>query len=156
MLRMTKQADYGIVLMTHMACDAGRRFAAPELAEETQLPLPTVSKVLKLLARGDLLDSTRGVKGGYSLAASPDEINVADMIEVLEGPIAFTECIEDAPGNCSQEAICQIRGNWQRINRAVRESLERISLADLTEQMAPPLIQISSAGPRDAAQPDAR
>lgn len=152
MLRMTKQADYGIVLMTHMACDEERRFAAPELAEETQLPLPTVSKVLKLLARGDLLDSTRGVKGGYSLAASPREINVADMIEVLEGPIAFTECIEEAPGSCSQEAVCQIRGNWQRINRAVRESLERISLADLTGQMAAPLVQISST----SARPEAR
>lgn len=145
MLRMTKQADYGIVLLTRMAQEEERRFAAPELAEETHLPLPTVSKVLKILSRAGVLDSTRGVKGGYSLARAPEGINVADMIEALEGPIAFTECIEDTPGSCSQEASCNIRGNWQRINEAVRGALECISLADLTSPLSPRLVQIASA-----------
>ena len=145
MLRMTKQADYGIVLMSHLAIHAGRRFAAPELAQQTRLPLPTVSKILKLLGRGGLLDSHRGVKGGYSLAEAPEEISVARMILVLDGPIAFTECIEDAPGECSQEAFCRVRGNWQRINRAVREALESISLADLSVSMASPLVQLGDS-----------
>lgn len=147
MLRMTKQADYGIVLLTRMACEEGRRFAAPELADETNLPLPTVSKVLKILSRAGVLDSTRGVKGGYSLARAPEETNVAEMIEALEGPIAFTECIEDTPGVCSQESSCNIRGNWQLINEAVRGALQRISLADLTSPIPPRLVQIASARP---------
>lgn len=147
MLRMTKQADYGIVLLTRMACEGERRFAAPELAEETHLPLPTVSKILKVLARSGILDSTRGVKGGYCLAGPPEAINIADMIEALEGPIAFTECIEDSPGSCSQEASCNVRGNWQLINEAVRGALERITLADLTSPLSPRLVQISSSRP---------
>ncbi|MDA8016172.1 MAG: SUF system Fe-S cluster assembly regulator [Thermoanaerobaculia bacterium] len=142
---MTKQADYGIVLLTRMAREEGRRFAAPELAEETHLPLPTVSKILKILSRSGLLHSTRGVKGGYSLARAAVGINVADMIEALEGPIAFTECIEDSPGSCSQEASCTIRGNWQRINEAVRGALERITLSDLTAPISPRLVQIASS-----------
>ena len=77
MLRMTKQADYGIVLMTYCASRPGQRFAAPELAAETRLPAPTVSKILKLLAREGLLESHRGVKGGYSLARRPEQITVA-------------------------------------------------------------------------------
>ena len=145
MLRMTKQADYGIVLLTRMACEEERRFAAPELAEETHLPLPTVSKILKILSRAGVLDSTRGVKGGYSLSRAPEETNVADMIEALEGPIAFTECIEDTPGSCSQESNCNIRGNWQLINDAVRGALQRISLADLTGPIPPRLVQITSS-----------
>ena len=137
MLRMTKQADYGIVLMTQMAMDAKRRFTAPELAAITQIPSPMVSKILKLLGRERVLESHRGVNGGYSLARDPRRISVADMIEALDGPIAFTECIEDTPGCCSQEAICRLRTNWQRINLALRQALENISLEELTRPMAP-------------------
>ncbi|MEM6792358.1 MAG: SUF system Fe-S cluster assembly regulator [Acidobacteriota bacterium] len=151
---MTKQADYGIVLLSIMAVQPERRFAAPELAGETQLPQPTVSKIMKLLARGGVLDSHRGVKGGYSLSTHPDDISVARLIEVLDGPIAFTECIEDSPGECSQEATCHLRGNWQRINRAVRSALEQITLAELAIPMAPPLVQLNvSQEHRATAQP---
>lgn len=131
MLRMTKQADYGIVLMTHMAEEPERLYNAPELAREAQLPQPTVSKILKLLARGDLLDSQRGVKGGYSLKGAPQDINVAEIITTLDGPIAITECI-DSPGDCSLEPICPVRGNWQHINQAIRHALENITLAEMT------------------------
>ena len=143
MLRMTKQADYGIVLLTHLACHPNRRFAAPELAAATQLPLPTVSKILKLLGREGLLDSHRGVKGGYSLARNPRRITVAEMISALDGPIAVTECIEDSPGECSQESVCHMRANWQRINLAVRQALESITLAELTNPQAP-LVQLGN------------
>lgn len=142
---MTKQADYGIVLMTRMARGiAERRFTAPDLARDTSLPLPTVSKILKLLAKDGLLESHRGVKGGYSLSRDPRRITVAAMISALDGPIAFTECIEDTPGVCSQESFCRLRGNWQRINLSVREALEAISLAELAEPEAP-LVQLGNS-----------
>lgn len=145
MLRMTKQADYGIVLLSRMAGQASARFAAPELAAETHLPLPMVSKILKILARGGLLISHRGAKGGYSLAVLPQEITVARMISVLDGPIAFTECSDEgSPGLCSQEAGCLIRNNWQRINLAVRDALEAITLAELAAPSnAGQLVQLS-------------
>lgn len=155
MLRMTKQADYGIVLMTVCANQPGHRFTAPELAAETRLPAPTVSKILKLLAREGLLESRRGVKGGYSLARNPDQITVATMISALDGPIAFTECIEDTPGVCSQESVCRLRTNWQRINQTVRQALESISLAELADPQALPLVQLGSneaIGARDLGQ----
>lgn len=142
MPRLTKQADYGIVLMTFLAKRTDRHFAAPELAAETRLPLPTVSKILKLLVREGLLISRRGAKGGYSLIRSPDQISVAEMISALDGPIAFTECIEDAPGVCSQESVCQLRGNWQLINRAICLALEGISLEELTHPLSLPLVQL--------------
>lgn len=144
MLRMTKQADYGTVLMTHLAGEPGRLFTAPELAAETSLPLPTVSKILKLLGREGLLASQRGVKGGYSLVRDPGDISIADMITVLDGPIAFTECIEGSPGVCSQESVCRLRGNWQIINRAIRQALESISLAELIHPMGPPVVRLDS------------
>ncbi len=79
MLRITKQADYGIVLMTLLARDADHRFSAPDLSTITRIPLPMVSKILKLLVRDDLLASHRGVKGGYTLARPASEISVAEI-----------------------------------------------------------------------------
>ena len=134
MIRITKQTDYGIVLLTHLASQPERHLNAPELASETQLPLPMVSKILKLLVREGLLLSHRGVKGGYSLGRSPAEITMAEIIAALEGPIAITECV-DVSSDCSHEQLCPVRSNWHRINAAVRGSLEGISLAEMTHPL---------------------
>jgi FeS assembly SUF system regulator len=136
MIRITKQTDYGIVLLTHMAAAPERRANAPELATETRLPLPMVSKILKLLVREGVLLSHRGVKGGYGLGRSPEEISMAEVITALEGPIAITECVDDHSG-CSHEAFCGVRGRWNRINTALRETLEGITLAEMAEQARP-------------------
>ena len=90
MIRITKQTDYGIVLLTHMAAHADRQYNAPDLAAEAHLPLPMASKILKLLAREGVLVSHRGVKGGYSLGRHPQAISMAEIIAALEGPIAIT------------------------------------------------------------------
>ena len=143
MLRITKQTDYGIVLLSRMAAEPTRLFNAPELAAEVQLPLPTVSKILKLLARDALLASHRGVKGGYSLARPPEVIAIAEVITCLDGPIAMTECVDDdSPGLCQQQGHCPTQANWQVINRAVRRALEGISLRDMAEPLTRPLVQI--------------
>lgn len=129
MIRLTKQADYGIVLMTQLASTG--QAAAAELAIQTHLPGPMVSKILKLLAKGGLLTSHRGVRGGYELARSAAEVSVADVILALEGPIALTECSEHSDHECSYEAFCRVKENWQRINQAVRGALEDITIADM-------------------------
>jgi FeS assembly SUF system regulator len=130
MIRITKQTDYGIVLLTHLAADPERQYNAPDLAAEAHLPLPMVSKILKLLARESLLVSHRGVKGGYGLARQPEAISMAEIIAALEGPIAITECIS-VEGDCSHEPLCPVRSNWRRINQAVRTALEGITLAEM-------------------------
>ena len=107
MIRLSRLADYGIVVMTHMARHPDRQHAAPEIAAQTQLPLPTASKILKGLVRAGLLISHRGVKGGYGLARSATAISVADVIVALEGPIALTACVEHGPGDCDIEALCR-------------------------------------------------
>jgi len=136
MIRITKLTDYGIVLLTHLAVQADRQLNAPELAAETQLSLPMVSKILKILVREGLLASHRGVKGGYSLGRLPEEITMAEIISALEGPIAITECIE-VSSDCSHEQLCPVRSNWQRINEAVRGALEGITLAEMTSPLTP-------------------
>lgn len=164
MLRITKQTDYGIVLLTWMAGDAERLVTAPDLAEETSLPQPMVAKILKLLARTGILKSHRGVNGGYSLARPPQELSVAQVIGALEGRIAITECTDDTPGLCSKEQVCPVRSNWNRINLAIQDALDRISLAEMTGPVRMPepgrLVQLSPScrveAPAEAAEPDGK
>ena len=81
-----------------------------------------------------LLISHRGVKGGYSLARAAEKISVADIIEVLEGPVGFTECYS-TPGCCELEPSCTVRSNSQVISRALRRTLEEIRLSDLIKPL---------------------
>lgn len=155
MLRITKQADYGIVLLTHFArAERGVTITASQLTERTGLPGPTVTKVLKLLARDGLLISHRGVQGGYELSRLPEEINVAQIIAALEGPIAFTQCSANAVG-CDREPICPVRPNWQRVDQVLRKALESISLLEMAEDYAKKLPTVQLDGPLEGEEPEA-
>ena len=136
MIRMTRLTDYGILLLTLFARDPRRPMrSARDLAEESRLPRPTVSKVLKVLARNGLLEAHRGVKGGFTLARRPEEVTVADVVSALEGPIGVTECTAHA-GRCGLERICVVRSNWRTINRAVIEALRKVTLAEMARPAA--------------------
>ncbi len=146
MLRVTKLADYGIVMLTYFATHTGSTHNARDIANVVRLPLPVVSKVLKVLTRSGLLASQRGTKGGYGLARPPQEITVAEIINALEGPIAVTEGTDRVHGDCGLETQCPVRGNWHRINEGIREALERITLAEMTQPLAPPLVHLNHPG----------
>ncbi|MCA9666361.1 MAG: SUF system Fe-S cluster assembly regulator [Myxococcales bacterium] len=135
MFRITKQADYGIVLMTYFARDEERSVHnARDLADRARLPQPTVTKILKVLARQGLLISQRGVKGGYQLAGEPREITVGRIITALEGPIAIAQCCENG-GGCEKDDHCPVAGNWQIIDNVIRQALESITLADMAQPL---------------------
>jgi FeS assembly SUF system regulator len=130
MIKLSRLADYGVVLAGRMALRPALFHNAMELAEGSGLPTPTVSKILAALAREGVLVSQRGVKGGYRLARAPEAISVADIIAALDGPIALTMCIEHS-GACDVEAICPSRRGWSRVNDAVRAALQSVSLAEM-------------------------
>ncbi|MGE3730606.1 MAG: SUF system Fe-S cluster assembly regulator [Lysobacterales bacterium] len=137
MLRIGKLTDYATVLMT---CLAGRERAllpASELAVLAHLELPTVSKLLKLLAAAGLVESRRGSKGGYRLARAPASISVLDIVVALEGPMGMTEC-SASKGACDHEVHCQVQHNWQRISRLIAASLAEVSLDAMRSPTPPP------------------
>lgn len=136
MLRLSKMADYGTVVMTAMVREPERSRSAAEIAAAIQVPATTVSKILKTLARAGLLLSLRGAKGGYLLSRAAEEITLADIIDAMDGPIGMTEC-SVTPGLCSQEAGCVVRANWQRVNQAVLGVLRETTLAQMSAPIAP-------------------
>jgi len=134
MLRVSRLTDYATVVMTAIAARPGEVLSAVEIAEVTQLELPTVSKLLKTLGHARLVESFRGVNGGYRLARPAEAISLAEIVEAMEGPIGMTECSID--GSCPREAICGVRGSWQLISRVLDDALRAVSLADM---LKPPL-----------------
>ena len=131
MIRLSRLADYGVVLMTHIACSQPVSHSAQSVARATAIPLPTASKLLSALAGAGVLAAVRGARGGYRLARRPEQISVAEIVGAIDGPIALTQCIEHGPGYCELEGLCPSRTGWHVINRAVRKAFEEVSLADL-------------------------
>jgi FeS assembly SUF system regulator len=129
-IRISKLTDYATVILAALARDAATRRTAAEVARQCRLAAPTVSKLLKQLQRAGLVDSTRGLHGGYRLARPARQISAACILDALEGPLALTECATGR-SQCDLEASCNVGGSWQRINHAIRQSLQEISLAEL-------------------------
>lgn len=150
MIRMSKMADYGTVVMTYLSREPDRFRSATEVASCLGLPATTVSKVLKILAGRDLVDTQRGAKGGFRLRRAPSRISVAQVIVAIDGPIGMTEC-STTPGLCSQEGDCTVRANWQRINRVIRQALEEVTLEQMTRPIPKAVVFRAMEGRRSGA-----
>ena len=132
MLRVSKLTDYATVVMTVLAAAPDSVHSAQELSEKARLEVPTVSKLLKTLAQAQLVESFRGVNGGYRLARPADRISIADIVVAMEGPIGMTECSAHT-GACGHEPHCGVRVNWRRISQAIAQALESVKLSDMTK-----------------------
>jgi len=133
MMRINKLTDYGIVVMTKIATmKSDKVHTAKEISHKTNIPLPTVTRLLKTLSNTGLLVSQRGSQGGYALSKSASNISVASIIESIEGPIALTECLTNECA-CSYESSCNVELPWQKINNTVKTALEKISLSEMIQ-----------------------
>lgn len=132
MLRVSKLTDYATVLMAALADGPDELASASDLAERARFELPTVSKLLKQLASAGLIESRRGVNGGYRLARPANEISVLDIVTAIEGPIGMTECSVHE-GACHHETRCLIQHNWRRISQAIGNALREVSLEQLRQ-----------------------
>lgn len=132
MLRMRRITDQGFVVLTHFVrAGEGAVLTARAVAEELGLPAPTTAKVLKTLQRAGLLDSTRGLCGGYSLACDPETTALPRVIAAFEGPLGLTDCAIADHISCESHDTCSLGAAWPSINDAVLGVLSTITLADL-------------------------
>jgi len=129
MVILSKLADYGVIIATHLAAHSERQMTAAVLAQETNLPRATVAKVLKALAHGGIVAGARGAAGGYRLAREAQAISVAHVVAAIDGAMGVTECsIHD---DCKRTHFCMTRPHWKRINDAVGMALSAITLGDM-------------------------
>lgn len=144
MLRLSKLADYAVVVMARLAHDGagpeGQVQTAPGLALATGIAEPTVAKVLKLLGQAGLVEGVRGARGGYRLTRPLAEVPLSEAIVAIDGPIALTACVDGGTGSCEAEGICAVRGRWDKVNHAIRNALSGITLADLAGPARPAVL----------------
>jgi len=141
MLRFTKRADYGLMAIHYIAINDGfGAVSAKRIAEEFAIPPELMAKILQRLAKQRLVVSTNGPKGGYVLARRPAEITVGQVIRALEGPINIVSCLEDS--ECPQMEKCNLRRPVHKIQAAISQVLDTMSLAELTSADVPELLSI--------------
>jgi Rrf2 family protein len=133
-MRLTSLADYAVVMMAAAARHpAGARLSAASLAGETGVPLATAQKLMGRLAAQGLLVSARGTGGGFRLSRAASDIDLAEIIEAVEGPIAMTVCVDEARNDCALDGHCLVKPHLSAVNGAVRGALSSVSLATLAQ-----------------------
>src|SRR5690349_22685897 len=131
MLRLSKKADYALMAMKHLALRGDRgSSSAREIAEQYDIPIELMAKVLQRLVRRHLLVSTQGTRGGYTLGRSSNSITVADLIEAIDGPFTVTACSSEKH-DCEQYSKCSVRDPLWQIRERLAETLGTVSMADM-------------------------
>ena len=144
MLRLSKKADYALMAMKHLAIKSSST-SAREIAEQYDIPIELMAKVLQRLARSGLLTSHQGTRGGYTLARPTESISVADIIQAIDGPLTVTACSTEDE-QCEQFTKCNVRDPLWRIKDRILTALSTCSLAEITTEMpyeAPAAIPVS-------------
>jgi Rrf2 family protein len=131
MLRLSKKADYALMAMRHLAIhsDAGSA-SAREIAEQYDIPVELLAKVLQRLTRTGLLSSHQGTRGGYVLGRPAARISVADVLQAIDGPVSVTACTSSAD-SCDQYEKCNIRDPLWRIKDRILSALADCSVQEL-------------------------
>jgi len=133
MIILSKLADYGVIVASHLAAAPGRQMTAAAVAVEARLPRATVAKVLKALAHAGVVAGARGAAGGYRLARPATAISIAEVVAAIDGAIGLTQCTSHKP-SCERSDFCPTRTPWQRINHAVGAALGAVTLAEMLPQ----------------------
>jgi FeS assembly SUF system regulator len=131
MIRISKLADYAVIVLGALAKGDEPHLNASALAARTHLPEPTVAKVLKLLVKADLVKSIRGVYGGYTISNNLDFISIARVIEAIDGPITITQCADGSDNTCGHLGQCAMQGRWRGVNDTIKAALGEVKLADM-------------------------
>jgi Rrf2 family protein len=126
----TRRGEYGLTAMLYMARPQGRHLAQiHDIAEHCALPEPFLGQILRLLVRGGLIHSKKGVGGGFTLARKPEEISFLEVLEALEGPVAVNRC-QSPVEHCQNEGNCSMEFVWARAQDALLGVLRETTLAD--------------------------
>ena len=132
MIKVSRMADYAILLVCKMSSSKNKVYSAQELSTITALKITTISKILTKLTKANITNSIRGVAGGYKLTLKAEDISIGDIIDVIDGQVALTVCVEEDKNHCCElESMCPSQGNWQVINNTVRDALNSISIAEM-------------------------
>jgi Rrf2 family protein len=138
-MRVSSKAHYGLRMMTEFSKSYGEGpVSLAEVSRKEHLPLSYLEQLAAHLRRGGLVESTRGVRGGYRLTRSPASISVLDVVRVVEGEVAPVDCVahDYVPGTCVREDDCASQALWRRLKQSIDAVLSQTTLAELVADHA--------------------
>ena len=135
MLTLSKQTDYALLALTYLA-GTGRAANTKEIAEQYDIPLELLAKILQKLTRERLLISTSGPTGGYRLARSSETVTVGEIVKIVDGAPALAQCMRPESAVCGQSEKCTIRAPLAAINARILLLLDHITLAEIARDEA--------------------
>ena len=134
-MKISTKGDYGLRALIELAhrYGDGKPTQSGEVAARQAIPESYLEQLLATLRRAGFLRSVRGPQGGHSLARPPEQIQVSDVIEALEGPIMVVDCLDEM-SSCAKDGGCAQSGMWAAVRDAIVDVLSNTTIADLAER----------------------
>ena len=130
-MQITRQADYAVRAMVYLAqLGPDRRASTSQIAQEKQIPPSFLAKIVSQLSVAGLLQTSRGARGGVSLAKSPADISLLDVVEAIDGPILLNECVSDNSA-CSFGESCPMKPVWCEAQAELVSRLDNTAFSQL-------------------------
>ena len=133
-MKLSTRGQYGTRALLDLALHKGEGpVLLRDIAQRQQISLPYLEHLITRLTAGGIVRSTRGYRGGVWLAKPPEEVKLSEVIQLLEGSTAPTDCVNN-PRVCPRSELCVTRDIWGELKKATDEVLESVSLQDLVER----------------------
>ncbi|MBC7387503.1 MAG: Rrf2 family transcriptional regulator [Cryobacterium sp.] len=141
MVKLNRTTEYGLIALRYMMRKQSQGdvsvTSARELADEYELPFEIIAKTLQRMKESGLIQSAQGARGGYTIRICPSKLNVAEFLELMEGPQSLVGCTASAPVDskcgCEYQKKCEVKGVMSDLNDRVKNFLAGILLTDLSE-----------------------
>jgi Rrf2 family protein len=141
-MQITRQADYAVRAVLYLAkLGYDRRAATSQIAQEQQIPPSFLAKIVSQLSVAGLLQTSRGARGGVSLARPPEEISLLEVVEAIDGPILLNECVA-ADGVCVFGDDCPMRPVWCDVQQHLVQRLQNTHFAQFVTVEAEHVIAV--------------
>jgi Rrf2 family protein len=133
-MKLSTRCRYGTRMLLDLAIHQGRGSVfLKDIARRQRIPLPYLKRLIGPLMTGGILRSTRGARGGVSLARPPEQIRMREVMQLLEGPISLVDCVGN-PEVCDRSASCVTRDLWVELGNGISSLLDSMTLQDLIER----------------------
>ncbi len=132
-MKISKKSQYGLRAMVCLANEESEFCSLRIISEKEKIPFSYLEKIFSKLEKSGLIDSKKGVQGGYALSKPTKKIKVGEIMRALEEELVLVECI-GAKGVCSKEKSCKTIGLWKKLQESMEKTIDSITLYDLTKE----------------------
>jgi Rrf2 family iron-sulfur cluster assembly transcriptional regulator len=133
-MNVGRRVDYAVRALSYLAGQPpGKIISRVEIEEKQAIPSYYLSKIMKDLVAGGLVQSHIGSKGGFSLARPPEAITIKEVYETVERPLTLMECLDKGEKYCSYCGVCTQRSVWENVRNLVADYLGKVSIGDIAE-----------------------